>query len=86
MLVLLPELADCGDEQLRDAVSALADLRGLIELARSSGARIDIALFDEALARLQARPLAPKLAGAVTAFALIDGQGDPGALGETGPQ
>ncbi len=82
VLVLLPELADCGDEQLRDAVSALADLRGLIELARSSGARIDIALFDEALARLQARPLAPKLAGAVTAFALIDGQGDPGALGE----
>lgn len=81
VLILLPELADHGEEQLREAVSALADLRGLIELARSSEAPIEIALFDEALARLQAQPLAPMLAGAVTAFALIDGQSDPDALG-----
>lgn len=82
VLILLPELADCGEEQIRDAVSALADLRGLIGLARSSETEIEIALFDEALARLQTQPLAPMLAGAVTAFALIDGQDDPGALGE----
>lgn len=80
VLILLPELAEGGEEQLRQSVSALADLRGLIELARSSEAPIDIALFDEALVRLRARPLAPMLAGAVTAFALIDGQGDPSGL------
>jgi hypothetical protein len=82
VLILLPELADCGAEQLREAVHALADLRGLIELTRSSEAPVEIALFDEALARLQAQPLAPMLAGAVTAFALIDGHGDPARLGE----
>lgn len=82
VLILLPELADCGEERLRDAVSALADLRGLIELARSSEAPIEIALFDEALSRLQVRPLAPMLAGAVTAFALIDDQSDPSSMGE----
>ena len=80
VLALLPELADCGAEQLRDAVSALANLRGLIELARSSSAPLDIALFDEALAHLQRRPLAPMLAGAVMAFALIDGQTAPDEL------
>jgi hypothetical protein len=80
VLVLLPELADCGAEQLRDAVSALADLRGLIELARGSDAPIEISLFDEALARLLAQRLAPMLAGAVMAFALIDGQADADVL------
>lgn len=80
VLVLLPELVDCGAEQLRDAVSALADLRGLIELARGSDAPIEISLFDEALARLLAQPLAPMLAGAVMAFALIDGQADADVL------
>jgi hypothetical protein len=80
ILVLLPELAEHGPEQVRDAVSALADLRGLIELARGSEAPIEIALFDEALTRLQAQQLAPMLAGAVMAFALIDGQADAGAL------
>ncbi len=82
VLILLPELADCGKEQLRDAVSALADLRGLIELARSSEAPVELAPFEEALARLQEQPLAPMLAGAMTAFLLIDGRGDPAALGE----
>lgn len=80
ILVLLPELAEHGPEQIRDAVSALADLRGLIELARGSEAPMEIALFDEALTRLQAQPLAPMLAGAVMAFVLIDGQADAGAL------
>lgn len=80
ILVLLPELAEYGPEQVRDAVSALADLRGLIELARGSEAPIEIALFDEALTRLQAQPVAPMLAGAVMAFVLIDGQADAGAL------
>lgn len=82
MLILLSELADHGEEQVREAVGALADLRGMIELARASEAPIEIALFDEALARLQAQPLAPMLAGAVTAFALIDGRSDAAALGE----
>jgi hypothetical protein len=82
VLILLPELADCGEGQLREAVSTLADLRGLIELARSSDAGIEIAPFDEALGRLQAQRLAPMLAGAVTAFALIDGQSAPDELGE----
>ncbi len=80
ILVLLPELAEYGPEQVRDAVSALADLRGLIELARGSEAPTEIALFDEALTRLQAQPVAPMLAGAVMAFVLIDGQADAGAL------
>jgi Family of unknown function (DUF5682) len=80
ILVLLPELADSGQDQLRSAIAALADLRGTIELARSSQAPIDIALFDEALARLGAGELAPMLAGAVTAFALIDGQIAPDQL------
>jgi len=74
VLILLPELADYGEDQLRGAISSLADLRGLIELARSSHAPMDIALFDEALALLNQRPLMPGLAGAVMAFSLIDGQ------------
>lgn len=81
VLILLPELVDCGEEQLREAVSGLADLRGTIELARSSEAPIDTALFDEALARLAARPLAPMLAGAVMAFELLDGRADAATLG-----
>ncbi|WP_152616599.1 DUF5682 family protein [Sphingomonas sp. ERG5] len=80
VLALLPELTDFGPDQVRDAVSALADLRGLIELARSSEAPIEIALFDEALARLQGQPLAPMLAGAVMAFAVIDGKTDAEGL------
>lgn len=80
VLVLLPGLADFGPEQVRDAVSALADLRGLIELARSSETPIEIALFDEALSRLQAQPLAPMLAGAVMAFVVIDGKTDADEL------
>ncbi|MBI4922296.1 MAG: hypothetical protein HY834_11145 [Devosia nanyangense] len=82
VLLLLPGLAECGEEQIRESVSALADLRGLIELARSSEAPMEINLFDEALARLRGEPLTPMLAGAVTAFALIDGQGDAVVLGE----
>ena len=77
LLVLLPELALGGSEHLSRAVQALADLRGTIELARASEAPIDLALFDEALARLSALPLPPMLAGAVLAFALIDGQAEP---------
>ncbi len=80
ILVLLPELAYCGEDQLRPAIAALADLRGLIELARSSAAPLDLALFDEALARLGEAELDPMLAGAVTAFALTGGQIAPAAL------
>lgn len=79
-LILIPELADFGPDQLRPAVAALSDLRGLLELARSSSAPIDIGLFDEALAALQLRRLEPMLAGAVLAFSLIDGQAEPEQL------
>lgn len=82
VLILLPEIADYGADQLREAVESLSDLRGLIELARSSQAPIEIELFDEALARLRGQKLAPMLAGAVTAFMTIDGRGDPSELGD----
>lgn len=73
VLALLPDLAYSGQDQLRQAIANLADLRGLIELARSSQAPIDIALFDEALTRLASGELNPMLAGAVMAFSLLDG-------------
>ncbi|MGH6650432.1 MAG: DUF5682 family protein [Sphingopyxis sp.] len=74
LLVLLPELADIGADQTDVAVRTLSSLRGAIELARSAEAPIDLALFDEALDRLSARPLPPTLAGAVMAFSLLDGR------------
>jgi hypothetical protein len=74
LLVLLPELADAGADQVDAAVRMLSSLRGAIELARSSQAPIDLALFDEALDRLAARTLPPMLAGAIMAFALLDGR------------
>lgn len=74
LLVLLPELADFGADRVGVAVDALVGLRGAIELARSSAAPIDLDLFDQALDRLAARPLQPMLAGAVMAFALMDGR------------
>lgn len=80
LLVLLPGLADVGTEQVRQAVDGLASLRGAIELARSSAAPIDLALFDEALDLLLARQLCPMLAGAVMAFALLDGRVAVGEL------
>ncbi|NKJ00408.1 hypothetical protein FHW92_002467 [Novosphingobium sp. SG707] len=80
ILTLLPELAWIGEDQLRPAIAAMADLRGLIELARSSAAPLDLGLFDEALARLGEAELDPMLAGAVTAFALTGGLIAPAAL------
>lgn len=74
LVLLLPELADCGEDQVAGAVQALADLRGAVELARSSEAPVDFALVDEAIAMLRQRGLAPMLDGAVTAFALMGGQ------------
>ncbi|WP_147160639.1 DUF5682 family protein [Novosphingobium sediminis] len=82
ILTLLPELAWSGEDQLRPAIAALADLRGLMELARSSAAPLDLGLFDEALARLGEAELDPMLAGAVTAFAITGGQIAPAALGQ----
>lgn len=80
VLVLLPELADCGKDNLRPAIDALADLRGMIEIARSSKAPIDIALFDEALTRLGKQELDPMLAGAILAFSMIAGNADADML------
>ena len=80
VLLLLPELAECGQEQLRTAIAALADLRGLIELARSADVAIDVSLFDEVLDQLSGRELQPMLAGAVLAFRLINGQAEQDEL------
>ncbi len=73
LVLLLPELADCGADQVAGAVQALADLRGAVELARSSEAPVDLALVDQAVADLRQRELDPMLDGAVTAFALMGG-------------
>ena len=80
MVLLLPELADQGEDRLAGAVQALADLRGVVELARSSGAPVDFGQVDAAMADLLARPLDPMIEGAVTAFALLAGQIEPPAL------
>ncbi|MEZ5709925.1 MAG: DUF5682 family protein [Blastomonas sp.] len=80
--VLLPELAAIPADQARPALLALADLRGVIEIARSAGFGFDIVPFDEALERLEAQELAPAIAGAVMAFALLDGRADGDRLGE----
>ena len=74
LVLLLPELADLGEDQVAGAVHALADLRGVVELARSSQAPVDFALIDEAMALLRQRDLDPMLDGAVTAFMLLGGQ------------
>ena len=80
LLLLLPEMAEWGNEQVRPAVDALCGLRGAVELAASSGAAIDRAALDEALDALASRRLPPMLAGAVMAFALLDGRIDVAAL------
>lgn len=80
MVLLLPELADQGEDQVAGAVQALADLRGVVELAKSSAAPVDLALVDTAMAELLERPLEPTIEGAVTAFALMAGQIGPEAL------
>lgn len=80
MVLLLPELADQGEDQVAGAVQALGDLRGVVELAKSSEAPVDFALVDAAMAELLQRPLAPMIEGAVSAFALMAGQIGPDAL------
>ena len=80
LVLLLPQLADCGEDQVAGAVQALSDLRGAVELARSSDAPVDLALIDQALADLRTRELDPMLDGAVTAFALMGGQVSADAL------
>jgi hypothetical protein len=74
MVLLLPELGHQGEEQVAGAVQALADLRGVVELAKSSGAPVDFSLVDTAMAELLERRLDPTIEGAVTAFALMAGQ------------
>jgi hypothetical protein len=73
-LFLLPDIAQAGPEQARPLLDALVTLRALTEQARAGHAPIDVAPFDEHLARLIGAPLHPMLAGAVAAYALIDGQ------------
>ncbi len=80
MVLLLPELADQGEDQVASAVQALADLRGVAELAKSSQTPVDHALLDTAMAELLERPLDPTIEGAVTAFALMAGQIGPNRL------
>lgn len=78
--VLLPELAALPADQAQTALQALANLRGIIDLARSAGFAFDTQAFDEALERLRAAELVPQIAGAVLAFALLDGRADGDAL------
>jgi hypothetical protein len=73
VMLLIPELADSGEDRIAAAVKALADLRGAVELARSSDAPIDLSLCNEALAALRRGTLQPMLDGAVTAFTLLGG-------------
>lgn len=80
MVLLLPELADQGEDQVAGAVQALGDLRGVVELAKSSEAPVDFALVDAAMSELLQRPLDPMIEGAVSAFALMAGQIGPDAL------
>lgn len=76
LVLLLPELADFGEDRARQMLKVLADMRGAIELARSSQAPVDPDLVGQAFAVLRRRKLHPMLDGAITAFALLDGQID----------
>lgn len=79
VLILLPGLAEIPADQAQPSVAALADLRGIIELAGTAGFAFDLEPFEAALSRLAAAELAPQVDGAVMAFALLDGRAD-GAL------
>lgn len=74
VLILLPELAAIPADQAQPSVKALADLRGIIELAGSAGFGFDLAPFEQALVRLEGSELAPQIDGAIMAFALLDGR------------
>lgn len=73
-LFLLPDIVLAGPEQARPLLDALVTLRALTEQARAGHAPIDVTPFDEQLVKLLDSPLHPMLAGAVAAYALIDGQ------------
>lgn len=81
VVILLPELAALPPDQARTALQALADLRGVIDIAGSAGFPFDLVPFDEALERLRNGDLVPEIAGAVLAFALLDGRADGAELG-----
>ncbi len=80
--MLLPELAQLPADQAQPALRALASLRGIIDLARSADTPFDTEHFDAALERLRAADLVPPVAGAVLAFALLDGRADSAALAQ----
>lgn len=82
VLILLPELAHIPADQAQPSVKALADLRGIIELAQTAGFAFDLEPFEAALTRLSAADLAPQVDGAVMAFALLDGRADGELLEE----
>jgi hypothetical protein len=82
VLMLLPELAHIPADQAQPSVKALADLRGIIELAQTAGFAFDPEPFEAALTRLSASELAPQVDGAVMAFALLDGRADGALLEE----
>lgn len=76
VLILLPDLADIPEDQAQPSVQALADLRGIVELAQTAGFTFDLEPFEAALSRLATAELAPQVDGAVMAFALLDGSAD----------
>jgi hypothetical protein len=74
-LILLDDVALAGPDRAPALLDALVTLRAIVE----TGA-FDLAPFEARLDALVAAPLHPMLAGAVTAFALLNGQVDDALL------
>lgn len=73
-LLLLPDIALAGPDQLRSQLAALVALRSLAELARAGEAPVAIDAFEACLRDLLDTAMHPMLGGAVMAFAVVSGQ------------
>lgn len=73
-LFLLPDLETCGEEHIARALDALVILREVTALAKDAVEGMDIALFDEAVARLRRAELSPAIAGAIAALSCLSRQ------------
>lgn len=75
-LFLLPDLKHAGEDRIDAALDAMVVLREVVSQPEEDLPGIDAALFDEAVAHLLDAELAPALAGAVAALALLAGRID----------
>ncbi|MEQ1695266.1 MAG: DUF5682 family protein [Hyphomicrobiaceae bacterium] len=75
-LYLLDDIATANAERLPQILSALADLREVVQSARDETPAIDAARFDEVIERLTGVAMAPVLSGAVAALAYLAGTRD----------